>query len=109
MHHIKPRSEGGGHELWQLTSLCDGHHVLLQKACRDPRHGARPSGVRAPALDLSGTESVRRGRVTSVSARMGSVVIDSRRVERSQRGPRWTGGPECSQTSARGELASSPR
>ncbi|MBL0214490.1 MAG: HNH endonuclease [Myxococcales bacterium] len=31
VHHIKPRSEGGGHELWQLTSLCDGHHVLLHE------------------------------------------------------------------------------
>lgn len=31
VHHIKPRSEGGGHELSQLTSLCDGHHVLLHE------------------------------------------------------------------------------
>ena len=30
-HHIKPRSEGGGHELWQITLLCDGHHVLLHE------------------------------------------------------------------------------
>ncbi|MBL0212845.1 MAG: HNH endonuclease [Myxococcales bacterium] len=31
VHHIKPRSEGGRHELWQLTSLCDGHHILLHE------------------------------------------------------------------------------
>ncbi len=30
-HHIKPRSEGGGHELSQITLLCDGHHVLLHE------------------------------------------------------------------------------
>ncbi|MBL0217878.1 MAG: HNH endonuclease [Myxococcales bacterium] len=28
-HHIRPRSEGGGHELWQLTILCDAHHLQL--------------------------------------------------------------------------------
>ncbi len=30
-HHIKPRSEGGGHELRQIILLCDGHHVLLHE------------------------------------------------------------------------------
>ena len=30
-HHIKPRSEGGGHDLSGLTVLCDGHHVLLHE------------------------------------------------------------------------------
>ncbi|MBL0212601.1 MAG: HNH endonuclease [Myxococcales bacterium] len=30
-HHIKPRSEGGGHELSGITVLCDAHHVLLHE------------------------------------------------------------------------------
>ena len=29
IHHIIPRSEGGGHQLWQLLLLCDGHHKML--------------------------------------------------------------------------------
>ncbi|MBL0216637.1 MAG: HNH endonuclease [Myxococcales bacterium] len=30
-HHIRPRSEGGGHELRNLGLLCDAHHVLLHE------------------------------------------------------------------------------
>ena len=26
-HHIRHRAEGGGHELWNLTLLCDAHHT----------------------------------------------------------------------------------
>ncbi|MBL0218197.1 MAG: HNH endonuclease [Myxococcales bacterium] len=30
-HHIKPRSEGGGHELRNLGLLCDAHHLQLHE------------------------------------------------------------------------------
>jgi hypothetical protein len=28
VHHLIPRCEGGGHELWNLVVLCSGHHRL---------------------------------------------------------------------------------
>jgi hypothetical protein len=28
-HHIKHRADGGGHEPWNLTLLCDAHHMQL--------------------------------------------------------------------------------
>jgi 5-methylcytosine-specific restriction endonuclease McrA len=31
VHHIVPRSEGGGHDASNLTALCDGHHVALHE------------------------------------------------------------------------------
>lgn len=31
VHHLIPRCEGGGHELWNLLVLCSGHHRLHHK------------------------------------------------------------------------------
>ena len=60
VHHIVARSNGGGHELENLTLLCDGHHHALHEGnltitgkapaivVRWTRHGARlnaPVGI----------------------------------------------------------------
>ncbi|MBL0217905.1 MAG: HNH endonuclease [Myxococcales bacterium] len=43
-HHIRPRSEGGGHELFQITLLCDAHHVLLHEGVISIR-GSAPDNL----------------------------------------------------------------
>ncbi len=43
-HHIKPRSEGGGHELFQITVLCDAHHLQLHEGVI-AIHGTAPDNL----------------------------------------------------------------
>jgi hypothetical protein len=31
VHHLEWRADGGGHEIWNLLVLCDGHHKLLHE------------------------------------------------------------------------------
>jgi hypothetical protein len=31
IHHVRPRSEGGGHEMWNLILLCGAHHRLVHE------------------------------------------------------------------------------
>ena len=89
LHHIRYQSEGGSHEIGNMTTLCAGHHQRLHEGALMIR-GRAPDGLeftwRAPAAAASGQGQSHGGPPEGSHARDIAVPVERAQSHRGRGG-----------------------